>query len=237
LGSHGARLRLPPYLLHSGAGGVFVLREEYETELRWLERALGDGMVVIDGGANLGIYTMLASRLVGESGTVLSFEPGPGSFDRLAHNVALNRASNVDAINKALSDRCGTASLYHNLGWPIAYALADYDGGRTAYEEVETTTIDTEVESAGLGRVDLIKLDVEGAEEAALRGARQTLLRHRPTVLFEHNPLTPIEAGQDHHNAWKLLEGLGYKLGGVTEGGELHRRSVPQFGNNVAFAA
>src|SRR5437588_7513885 len=102
LGSHGARLRLPPYLLHSGAGGVFVLREEYEPELRWLERALGDGMVVIDGGANLGIYTMLASRLVGESGTVLSFEPGPGSFDRLAHNVALNHASNVDAMNEAL---------------------------------------------------------------------------------------------------------------------------------------
>jgi FkbM family methyltransferase len=237
LGSHGACLRLPPYLLHNGAGGVFVLREDYEPELRWFERALGDGMVVIDGGANLGIYTVLASRLVGAAGRVLSFEPGAGSFVHLERNIALNRASNVSAINKALSDRCGTALLYHNLGWPIAYALAADDGAATAYEEVETTTIDAEVQGAGLGRVDLIKLDVEGAEEAALHGAHETLRRHRPTVLFELNPLAPIEAGRSHYDAWKLLDGLGYELWGVTEAGDLGRRSVPQLGNNIALCA
>lgn len=235
LGSPSARLQLPPQFLHGGAGGVFVLREDYEPELRWIERVLADGMVGIDGGANLGIYTILFSRLVGASGAVLSFEPGAVSYRRLERNIALNAASNVLAMNKALSDHCGCARLYHTSAGPIGYSLARDTSVPSDYEEVATTTIDVAVDDAKLRRVDLIKLDIEGAEGAALRGARATLTRHRPMVLFEVHPQAAIRTGVSRHDAWDLLSDLGYELWGVTEAGDLRRRSAPRVGNNVAL--
>ena len=234
LGSHGARLRLPPRFRRGGATGVFVLREHYEPELGYLEATLRPGMVVIDGGANLGIYTLLASALVGEEGVVLAFEPGETSYRSLQENIALNGARNVRAFKRALAEAGGTSRLYHTRGGLVGYSLTTDEGPATVYEDVQTTTIDEALAEARIDRVDLLKLDVEGSEELALRGAARLLDRARPTVLFEMAPFVPITAGMRHDGAWGLLERRGYRLFEVTDHGALIPRSAPRVGNNLA---
>ena len=235
LGNHGGKLQLPPRFRRGGATGVFVLREQYETEIAYVERVLRTGMVMIDGGANLGIYTILASRLVGSSGRVLAFEPGDKSFRSLVENIALNQAENVRAFKRALADTSGAARLYHSGGGLVSYSLLPDGGSKTPFEEIETTTIDDALAMERIERVDLLKLDVEGAEELALRGAEQLLARARPMVLFELQPAAPIAAGMRHDGAWTLLERHGYELFGVLEGGALVPRAAPCIGNNLAL--
>jgi FkbM family methyltransferase len=214
---------------------VFVLREWYEPELRYLESTLSAGMVVIDGGANLGIYTVLASALVGDEGLVLSFEPGETSFRNLEQNIALNGAQNVRPFKLALADTSGTRRLYHTRGGPVGYSLSTDEGVMTPYEIVQTTTIDDTLAAQGIDRVDVLKLDVEGAEELALVGAGRLLESSRPIVLFEMQPHAPIASGLQYDGAWTLLRRLGYTLFTVSDDGELVPGASPRIGNNLAL--
>jgi FkbM family methyltransferase len=214
---------------------VFVLRERYEPELEYLESTLCPGMVMIDGGANLGIYTVLASASVGEKGVVLAFEPGETSYRSLEENIALNGAWNVRPFKRALADVTGSRRLYHTRGGLVGYSLTTDEGPATPFEEVQTTTIDETLAAERIDRVDLLKLDVEGAEELALQGAAQLLDRARPVVLFEMAPFVPITAGMRYDGAWGLLERRGYRLFEVAEDGELIPRTAPRVGNNLAL--
>jgi FkbM family methyltransferase len=234
IGSRGARLRLPAQF-RQGSAALFMLRDRYEPEMKFVEQVLGEGMVFVDGGANLGIYTVFASALVGRTGTVLSFEPGGLTYQRLQDNIALNGARNVKAHQRALSDTTGTARLYHTRDHFVSYSLASSDANDVESEVTNTITIDQAVSDAWLARVDFLKLDVAGAEELALRGARKTLEQWSPIVLFEVLPEAPSAPGLEREGAWRLLRELDYRLFIVGDNGELISRQTPQIGNNVAL--
>ena len=85
------RFLLPPKLKKAGSTGIAIFREYYEPELSLLDTYLTDGKVFIDAGANTGIYTVIAGKLVGDSGKVISFEPGSESFQTLARNIEVNK--------------------------------------------------------------------------------------------------------------------------------------------------
>lgn len=223
----GATLTVPPRLRKGGATSVYVLRDHYDPELRWLASMLTPGMVVVDGGANLGVYAMVASSKVGPEGHVFAFEPGAASFAYLERNVA--RAANVTAFRAALSSEPGEQSLFQVNGAPNSYSLAE-GPEMTGFELVRVTTID---ETIGDTRLDVLKLDVEGAEELALRGA-QRALEHRPVVLFEVNPLRAKALGCEPDGAWRLLAGLGYRLHSL-RAGTLHGEETPREGNMIAL--
>jgi FkbM family methyltransferase len=214
---------------------MFVLREHYEPEIAYVESALAPGMVVIDGGANLGIYTVLASRVVGDSGCVLAFEPGETSFRSLQNNVALNGAHNVRTFKRALSNVSGRARLYHSGGGLVSYSIFPEDGSAGEFEEIETTTIDDTLAAERIDRVDFLKLDVEGAEELALRGAEQLLSRVHPIVMFEMQPGAPTPGDAAHSGAWALLERIGYELYAVADDHTLLPLAAPRAGNNLAL--
>lgn len=230
----GAVVEVPPTLLRGGSGAIFVFRDDYEVELAHLDRIVKPGCVFVDGGANLGIFSAAAATLAGPDGTVLAFEPARDTFANLQRNVGLGNG-NIRAYNVALADTSGHAQLFHVNGGPVGYSLGRHADG-AASETVRTVRLDDVVAEAGIDRVDVVKLDVEGAEEVALRGATDLLSRCRPTVLFELQPAAPTVSSGDHDGAWQLLAGLGYQLFAMDDDGELVPIDRPRVGNNIAVA-
>jgi FkbM family methyltransferase len=148
---------------------------------RLLVERLRPGDVVYDIGAHAGFFSLLASRLVSHEGRVVAFEPNPQNATRLRANLAANDATNVDVYEAAVSDACGDAAFVAP-GSPLQGRLAH--AGEDAAIRVETTTIDALV-AAGAPAPRLMKIDVEGAEGAAMRGARVTIAAHRPELVIE----------------------------------------------------
>ena len=208
------RMRAPADLRYTTIT-AFLLRDWVEPELRQLQRLLSPGDVFIDVGANVGLYALKAARLVGPTGRVLALEPGTEAHGHLTANLALNDFGWAEAMKVAASDRAGEAVLHHvPLGNdPQAFSLIANDRAE-AGETVETLTLDSLVERCGLGRVDLIKIDVEGAEPLVIAGAKSLLATFRPAVIFECN--AHINAGgQTDASAtetWTLLAEAGYRF-------------------------
>jgi len=190
---------------------IFAFREYYEPELAYLEKILSPGKVFIDVGANFGVYTLIASKLVGEAGKVFALEPTAESFAILQQNIALNQFSNVRGFQVALAQTRGKAWLYH--GWdPVGNSLGMDSLGGGKGEAVQIETLDNLFEENGVDRVDAIKIDVEGAEELVLRGAIRSLTTHTPIIIFEYNPGCAARLGLSPYGARDLLKSLGYEF-------------------------
>jgi len=104
-------LFLPPQW-RGTAKMVYVFRDGYDPGLQLLTKFLGPGKTMIDVGANIGIFTVVAARRVGEQGTVVAFEPTESTFEMLERNLALNQFRNVKPMRMALSDQAGKMRLY-----------------------------------------------------------------------------------------------------------------------------
>lgn len=160
--------------------------------LRGLRSYVAEDAVCIDAGANIGLYSLALSSLA-PKGRVYAFEPSPSAFSHLADNLRVNRASNVEASQLALSDREGTVT-FHDFSFFSAGSFSSDEGslltsdsyGSTSFE-APTTTLDTFVAERGIERVDFVKIDVEGAELSVLEGAVETLAKHKPVVVLEFN--------------------------------------------------
>jgi FkbM family methyltransferase len=179
-----------PFFVDSGDPGLSSALKTntiYEPHV-WstIERVLRPGSAFVDVGASIGLFSVLASRCVGESGRVFAFEPGPQNRSLLLLNLSTNGASNVAVDTRALGDRHGVL-VYSPSG--ANGAVAPFDGNPSSLVSHELVTvvplddvIDEDVQ------IDLIKIDVEGAEGAVLRGAGRILRRWKPSLIFEFCP-------------------------------------------------
>jgi len=194
---------------------VYVCRSYEPNEFNYLASYLKPGMVVVDAGANEGLYSLFASRRVGVAGLVLAVEPSPRELVCLHNNIARNRMSNIRVVPMALSDCTGRTILklaedehagQNTLGEFV------YDIQSAGTHEVEQRPLDTLLAQEKVQRVDLIKADIEGAEMALLMGARETLRRCKPTLLCEL--YGPALEHQDASSAsmLEILEDFGYRL-------------------------
>jgi FkbM family methyltransferase len=217
----GIRFFLPARWHGAGTSMIFAVGAQYERELTHLHRFLAPGMVVVDGGASCGIYTVIAARLVGASGRVLSFEPGAEAFSVLTKNIQMNRLSNVQAHCAALSNREGRAQLYHHEHGPNSFSLSRPESATVDSEKVDMTSLDRVFRNEDAGRLGFIKLDVEGAEELVLRGAQQIINQSSPTILFEMNAPASRQLGLQPTGAWELLRKWGYRFFSFAGGTEL----------------
>jgi FkbM family methyltransferase len=207
---------------------IYAFRDHYEPELLYLERVLSPGKVFVDAGANFGIYTLLASKIVGEAGRVISFEPSSRVFPVLQRNIALNGFKNVLAFHVALTDKPGRARLYYHaaVGCDSLGKDASFEQDARA-EDVSTESLDNVLKQSSVGRVDVIKMDVQGAEELALRGAIEIVTSTRPVVIFELFPEGAASLGLSPNGAWNFLEGHGYEFFIVDERGTVSRLLSP----------
>ncbi|HEX2273109.1 MAG TPA: FkbM family methyltransferase [Acidimicrobiales bacterium] len=160
--------------------------------LQAIRPVVGEDSVCLDVGANLGLYS-LALGLLAPRGRVYAVEPSPRAFRWLVANIEANRASHVEAFQTALGDHEGVVGFHEFPFFTAGSFGADQRSCITSEAvgsvpvEVPITTLDRFVERHRVGPVDVVKIDVEGAEIAVLEGARETLARDRPTVLLEFN--------------------------------------------------
>ena len=151
----------------------------------YFARTLGPGHVFVDVGANHGYFTMLAASLVGDTGRVVAFEPNPKVFRQLQMHAALNHVeARVSLLPTALAESQGEAKLYISLEdtnsglsslTPGAEALALGSLSEAHTLAVRLDTFDRWLASSGVDYVDLVKIDVEGAESRVLAGMRASL--------------------------------------------------------------
>lgn len=139
-----------------------------------------DGDTVVDAGAYIGYFTVLASELVGAKGTVYAFEPSPENAEVLNSNVVLNKCDNVRIIQKAVSDSVGVVKFYPNPVNASGSTMFDnYSTTRRRHDptvRIDVTSLDAII---GDRKVDFIKMDIEGGETKALKGMTQ---------IIENNP-------------------------------------------------
>ncbi len=208
---------------YGGGRGLFLYRENIEDLMRFGDRFLKVGDVVIDGGANQGVFTTAFASHVGPTGRVIAIEPMPYAVDRVKQNAALNAFDPlVHVVQRALSDAHETVTLDLSRGVGAASITNDYGGAETT--EVETTTIDTLVAEQKLTKVDFIKLDIEGAELKALQGAKNTLSTCRPAICMEISvgSGSDVEEAAHHHlvslgyDAYEFVQGKLEKLRKLT---------------------
>ena len=191
------------------------------------------GMTVLDVGAHVGKYTKLFSLIVGQEGRVFSFEPTPSSARKLAGRIEDDHLGNVTLIRKAVCDHDGIVTLHqfpeeysswNGLGRPL---MEDpRDGSRLVpiigETEVAATTLDEFCQSQGLARIDYLKLDVEGAEIHALRGATGLLGRQAVSCLqFEVSRKMLDGLGARAREVFEFLSNHGYECHAIGEDGRV----------------
>jgi FkbM family methyltransferase len=141
---------------------------------RYLCGTLTSGQVFMDIGANAGYFSLLASRCVGESGRVLAVEPNPAMAKQLRQNTERSGLTNVHIAEVACSDSVEVRDLY--IGNPYNTGNSSLSANNLAWTKsvrVPCTTVDLLVEKQALQRLDLVKIDVEGAEWQVLQGMTQ----------------------------------------------------------------
>jgi FkbM family methyltransferase len=152
----------------------FFLYRQYGSHIyNYITRNLRGGDVFLDIGANVGYFTLIASRVVGATGSVHAFEPEENNFKKLRKNVELNKLSNVSIYQSALSDSTGDAALYVNPKNEGGHSLLPNPLQETKI--VSTIVFDEWADSVRLSRLRLCKIDVEGFELSVLKGMEQTL--------------------------------------------------------------
>ncbi|MFD7016379.1 FkbM family methyltransferase [Streptomyces sp. NPDC059928] len=173
---------------------------------RWLRGRLRPGDAFIDVGANIGYYSLLASQLVGAGGQVVAIEASPVFHRRLVRQVALNRRTNIRAVNEAVADSRRTLTFTlassHNMG---ANSIVPYEGPAESSFEVEARPLAEVLSAAEVARARVIKIDVEGAEGSVVRGLAPVLDRLRPDAEITVE-VTPGRMAQLGDRAEELID-------------------------------
>ena len=179
------RFSFPPIYLR--AWKLDMLRDHYEAgTVQLFKKIICPGMTVIDIGAHIGYFTRLFAKLAGPTGQIYAFEPDPDNFALLRLNTT--HLPNVLIYKTALSDFVGNIAFYHCEDKTGCHSTIPAPFRQKNFE-VTAITLDTFVENSNLGRVDVIKMDIEGGESAALRGMQKVISNNKKLVIItEFNP-------------------------------------------------
>lgn len=166
---------------------------------------LKTGETVVDCGAYIGEFTLYAAKAVGPEGRVVAFEPDGRNFDKLMANIRLNALTNVTAVKKGVWSSSGVLKYVGDSIRGYSFMMSDCAPDAV---DVPVTSLDEELSSLGIGRVDFIKADVEGAELELIKGAAKTLGSGCASVAVASYHL--VDGKKTHEEVEKMLSALGY---------------------------
>jgi FkbM family methyltransferase len=212
-------------------------RHEMET-IAQLDQLAASGMTMLDIGAHVGYYSRRYAKVLGQNGRIFAFEPHPRTFAALQHNV--KRLSQVTAVQLALAEQEGSAELHDYLMMSASGSL-HYDESMVALQKsqthetdiaprigrtfsaqtftVRTMPVDDFLAAQGIKQVDLVKMDIEGAEIGALRGMKHTIANSPNLVLImEYNPQALKAFGHEPVAALNEVQSLGFTKMEAIEG-------------------
>lgn len=153
------------------------------SDTHWFVKSVRPGDVVVDAGANIGYYTVLASKLVGPTGRVYAFEPDPTSFELLERNVRLNGADNVVAEQKALSNANTTLELFIASDNKGEHRIYQPEGEHRPSIKVPAVRMDDYLRGK-VDHVDFVKIDTQGAEAVIIEGMAETIRANQQMVMI-----------------------------------------------------
>ncbi|MCK4266164.1 MAG: FkbM family methyltransferase, partial [Thermoplasmata archaeon] len=173
---------------------MYALNQVHEKSTTNLfKKYVKTGDVVVDLGANIGYFTLLAANIVGKEGSVYSFEPEPRNYSYLTKNIQINNYENVTALQKAVGEKTGMVKLFICSYDTGHHTIGQYDGIKDynpkqaeeegEYVEVEKVALDDFFEGSERP-VNIIKMDVEGAEMLALRGMDRVIRESSDIKMF-----------------------------------------------------
>lgn len=207
-------------------GGAIARERKYEQGVtRQIEKMLAPGAVFVDAGANIGYFTLLGAALVGPEGRVFAFEPNPDNCTLLQRSLAHNQFHQVQLFQNALAEAAQT----------FRFSCSAVDSNGRLLHESETseklTTIEVKAVTLDevlppLSRLDLIKMDIEGAEPRAWQGMRKSVERYRPALILEFSPTAIWKTSQTSPEAF--LEALQeqYRLHILPPTGEVSKQAL-----------
>jgi FkbM family methyltransferase len=205
---------------------VAVLGERDPDVMRFLRRWVRPGFIALDVGANIGTYAIPLARLVGPTGRVVAFEPNRPTCACLRQNVRQNRLGNIRVVRAAVGEHPGHSDLVvnaENFGEVHLAPAATTPEAAITRARVVVTTLDAECARLALPRVDFIKIDVEGFELAALRGAVAVLAANpRIVVQTEIIPAHAARYGFDVAELVAFFAARGFKPHACDETGRMH---------------
>jgi FkbM family methyltransferase len=209
-------------------------------ECSFVDRFLAPGMTVLDIGSHHGFYTLLASRKVGPQGRVIAVEASPRERERLRLHLRINRCKNVTVESRALGEAEGMAELYLVSGGETGCNSLRQPNVAQPTERVTVSVerLDCVLQEQNIDRVDLIKIDVEGAELSVLKGSHDLLGRRpRPVILIEVQDIRTQPWGYPARDIVRYLTSFDYRwfrpiLNGKIE--EIDSKRLEYDGNFIA---
>jgi len=201
----------------TGVAPALLMGDTYEKcEVNLFKKLVSREMVVVDIGANFGYYTLIAANLVGDKGKVFAFEPEPENYALLVRNIEVNGYKNIIPVQKAISNKTGTTNLFlfeKNKGQHTIYEPRSYWKSIV----VESITLD-DYFSEQQDSVDVIKMDIEGAEILALLGMDRIIKQAPNLKIFTEFVPTKLRAGGSSPEEFlnKVTE-YGFKLHLINE--------------------
>ena len=183
---------------------MFMLKGKYEpTTTNIFKTLLFPGDVVVDVGANVGYFSMLARSMVGVNGKVFAFEPEPNNLKSLHQNIRLNNFENVYPYPVALSSRKGITEFYTSVD-DSRHSLV-----KAKYHNSTVTVTMDKLDNLGPFHINLLKVDTEGSELEVLKGAEETI-RKSPQI----NIITEVslEGTRSVNDLWDYLKSLGMRF-------------------------
>lgn len=178
------------------------------------KQLLRPGMVFVDVGANIGYFSLLAAKLVGTEGKVYAFEPEPGNHGLLRKNIELNSYSNIQAIRKAVSNKSETTQLFLSALDSGSHSLySEAARGVNESVQVTTTTLDSFLAAEAWPGIDLVKIDVEGAELGVLEGM-ESLIERSPALklIVEYCPFLIQSTGEKPSDLLEKLASMQFNV-------------------------
>ena len=187
-------------------------RGVYELATTMLFRKLVErGMNVVDIGAHIGYYTLMAATLVGEKGTVAAFEPEPNNFKLLKRSIASNGMDNVKAYNCAVTDRDKSVKLFLSDIASGRHSLVRNDETGKRSVEVRGRSLDNMLKKELDFKVDVMLIDAEGVEPLIVAGGKKFIEKNKPKIIMEYNeeawPASPetIEWVKERFSVYKVI--------------------------------
>lgn len=206
----------------SGIAKLLGIKGSYEEETTKLfSEILKEGMTVLDLGANIGYYSLLIGKQIGEKGKVFAFEPWHESFSILQKNIEVNGFKNIIPVAKAVSNKCGRQKLFLSND-PLEHHLGRESGSK--FIETDVTTVDEFVREQNIS-VDLVKIDVEGTEMHVLEGMAETISNNPHIKIITEFVPEHLEQNNCSPSAFlRKLFSYGFKLYVIND--EKHTREL-----------
>jgi FkbM family methyltransferase len=172
-----------------------------------VDNFINEDDVVIDAGANFGYNSVIMGKKIGSDGTLISFEPQRIIYQQMCGNLILNNIYNGHPINAAVGQEESTANLvpvYYEAGWVNIGDTSIGDGG----EEIRVCKIDDIIDT----RVNFIKIDVQGFELDALKGAKNILTNYQPDIFIEVEPHQLAKFNTTDEDLFNYIKSFGYDI-------------------------